>query len=143
MGHGRTVLHAVGYGLLDGLGVLVAPPRVGVVVYPRVAGELVGSREAFGAAGELAGVRLLAGVGSNMAGLVLQTVESLVTKRAFVGSRQVLAVVPVHAPIHVWHHTDGCHFSFVLLLLLGFDLSQLSPGCLLVSLNGGLRVQQT
>lgn len=84
----------------DGLGggdggsmLLVASPGVGVVVYPRVAGELVRAGEALCAAGELAGVGLLSSVGADVTGLVLKAVEGLVTERAFVGTRQVLPVV--------------------------------------------------
>lgn len=72
---------------------LVASPRVGVVVYPGVPGELVGAAEAFRASGESAGVRLLSSVGPDVAGLVLETVEGLLTQRALVRARKVLAGV--------------------------------------------------
>lgn len=54
-------------------------------------GQLIGATEAFGAAGELAGMRLLAGMGANMASLVFQTMESPITERALVGTREILA----------------------------------------------------
>ena len=93
-------VHAAAHGLfgdVDGLGVVVllafAPPRVWVVVDSRVAGELVGSAEAFCAAGELAAVRLLARVGADVPGLVLQAVKGLLADGTLVGARQVLALV--------------------------------------------------
>lgn len=70
---------------------LVAASGVGVVVDSRVAGQLIGATEAFGAAGELAGMRLLAGMGTDMASLVFQTMEGPITQRALVGTRQILA----------------------------------------------------
>ena len=69
----------------------VASLRVGVVVYPRVAGQLVGPTEAFRATGELARVRLLTRMCTDVSGLVLQTVESTVTEGALVRARQILA----------------------------------------------------
>lgn len=72
---------------------LVAPPGVGVVVDAGVPGQLIRAREFLGAARELAGVRLLSSVGANVPGLVLQPVESLVTERALVRARQLIAVV--------------------------------------------------
>lgn len=69
---------------------LVASPRVGVAVYPRVPGQLIRAGELLAAARELAGVRLLAGVGADVSGLVLQTVEGLVAERALVGARELV-----------------------------------------------------
>lgn len=68
---------------------LVTTTRVGVVVDPRVPGQLVGARKLLGAAWELAGVRLLAGVGANVSCLVLEAVEGLVAERALVRARQL------------------------------------------------------
>lgn len=70
---------------------LVVPPGIGIVVNPRVTGELVGAAEAFGTAWELAGMRLLAGVGANVPGLVFQTVEGTVAERTLVRTREVLS----------------------------------------------------
>jgi hypothetical protein len=69
---------------------LVAPARVGVVMYPGVTSQLVWARELLAAAGELAGVRLLSSVRSNMAGLVLQAMEGLVAERTFVWPGQLV-----------------------------------------------------
>lgn len=69
---------------------LVASPRIGVAVYPRVPGQLVRAGELLAAARELAGVRLLAGVGADVSGLVLQTVEGLVAERALVRARELV-----------------------------------------------------
>jgi hypothetical protein len=69
---------------------LVASPGVGVAVYPRVPGQLVGARELLAAARELAGMRLLAGVGADVSSLVLQAVEGLVAERALVGARKLV-----------------------------------------------------
>ena len=71
------------------LAMLVSPAGVGVAVYPRVTGQLVGSRELLGATRKLADVRLLAGVGADVPRLVLQTVECLVAEGAFVRPRQL------------------------------------------------------
>ena len=68
---------------------LVTTTRVGVVVDPRVPGQLVGARKLLGAARELAGMRLLAGVSADMSGLVLEAVEGLVAERALVRARQL------------------------------------------------------
>ena len=69
---------------------LVASSRVGVVVYPRVPGELVGPAESFGASGERACMGLLAGMGADVTGLVLEAVEGLLAQRTLVGAGQVL-----------------------------------------------------
>lgn len=71
---------------------LVTAAGVGVVVYPRVPGELVGPTEAFRASGEGAGMWLLASMGANMARLMLQAVEGLLTQRALVRARQILTL---------------------------------------------------
>lgn len=71
---------------------LVSSARVGVVVYPRVPGEFVGPTEALRASRESACMWLLACVGANVARLMLKTVESLLTQRALVRPRQVLAL---------------------------------------------------
>jgi len=108
----RVVVHAG----LDGGGggcccdvLLVAAARVGVVMYPRVARQLVGSAEALCAARELAGVRLLASVRPDMTRLVLEAVEGLVAKRALVRARQVGAVFVrvLHVDTHR-RHGHGC-----------------------------------
>lgn len=67
----------------------VASLRVGVVVYPRVAGQLVGAGELLAATREGAGVGLLARVSSDVASLVLETVEGLVAHGALVGPGQL------------------------------------------------------
>lgn len=77
-------------GVVSGLASLVSPTRVGVVVYPRMAGELVRTGELLAATRVLAGVRLLASVRTNMPGLMLETVKSLVTKWALVRTRQLV-----------------------------------------------------
>lgn len=86
---------------------LVPSARVGVVVYPRVARQLVGATEALGAARELAGVRLLARVGADVSGLVLEAVEGLVAQRALVGARQVGTMVLVLLLHCVGHGGDS------------------------------------
>jgi hypothetical protein len=101
-------------------------------------GQLVGSREALGAAGELAGVRLLARVRPDVSGLVLETVEGLVAQWALVGSGQVLAVLTGLTADHGRHHTDGSHFCAPLVLL---DLPQLLTSSLLLGLDGRLGIQ--
>ena len=53
-------------------------------------GQFVRSREFLAAARELAGMRLLASVSTDVSRLVLETVESLVTKRALVGTRKLV-----------------------------------------------------
>jgi hypothetical protein len=45
--------------------------RVGIVVYPGVPGEFIGSAEAFGTSRKLAGMWFFASVGSDMASLML------------------------------------------------------------------------
>ena len=65
----------------------ITPPRVGVVVYPRVSSQFIGSTEPLGTACELTSMRFLARMGPNVSRLMLQPVESLVAQRAFVGSR--------------------------------------------------------
>jgi hypothetical protein len=69
---------------------LVAPSRVGVVVYPGVSGELVRAGKLLAAARKLASVRLLSSVCSNVPRLVLQAVESLIAKRTLVRTRQLI-----------------------------------------------------
>lgn len=86
---------ASGSGSRGGDMLLVSASRVGVVVYPRVPGELVGPAEALRASGEGAGVRLLARVGANMASLVLEAVEGLLAQRALVRAREVVPLVVV------------------------------------------------
>jgi len=115
LGHGGAVLHAILDGLVHLL-CLVTPSRVGVVVYPRVAGQLVGAGEAFGAAVELAGVRLLAGMGANVSGLMLETVEGFIAQGTLVGSGQILSVLAVLAHGH-GHHLHGRHLRESLLFV--------------------------
>lgn len=69
---------------------LVAPARIGVVVNPRVTCQFIGTRKLFATSRILAGVRLLARVSANMPRLVLEPVESLVTERAFVRTREFI-----------------------------------------------------
>jgi hypothetical protein len=69
---------------------LVASPGVGVVVNARVAGELIGARKLLAAARELAGMWLLTRVSTDVSRLVLEAVEGLVTKRAFVRTRKLV-----------------------------------------------------
>lgn len=71
----------------------VASARVGIVVYSRMAGQLIGATEALAAAGKLAGVGLLARVGANVSCLMLQTVEGLFAERTFVRTWQVWPVI--------------------------------------------------
>ena len=118
--------------LLDSLLCLVTPPRVGVVMYPGMAGEFIGTRKSFGAAGELAGMRLLSGMGSDMPRLMLKTVEGLITERTLVRAGQVLSVLAMLASNHGGHHTDSRHFSVSLLL---FQKPQFLPRSLLLSLE--------
>jgi len=109
---------------------LVALPRVGVVVYPRVAGQLVGARELLAAAGELAGVRLLTRVGADVTSLVLEAVEGLVAQGALVGSRELALSL---GGLSSWERPigsddgDGSHIYFLLLLLLLLSCTFLVP----------------
>lgn len=80
---------------------LVATPRVRVVVYSRVPGELVGSTEALGASRERAGVRLLARVRADMASLVFKAVEGLLAQRTLVRAWEVVALVFVGAGLSI------------------------------------------
>lgn len=57
---------------------LVAATRIGVVVYARVTGQLVGSAEALRATWKLAGVRLFARVRSNVSRLMLESMKGLI-----------------------------------------------------------------
>ena len=85
----------------------------------RVAGQLVGAREALGAARELAGVRLLAGMGADMPRLMLEAVEGLVAERALVGPGQIRTLVGVRAGgSHGGHHGDGSHLGVALVFVI-------------------------
>lgn len=64
----------------------VSSLRVGVVMYPRVASQLIRAGELLAASRKLAGMGFLASVGSDMSGLMLQTVERLVAHGALVRS---------------------------------------------------------
>lgn len=68
---------------------LVSPPRVGIIVNPRVARQLIRATETLGAARELARMGLFAGMGPNVAGLMLEAVKGPVAQRALVGSREI------------------------------------------------------
>lgn len=95
---------------------LVAPTRVGVVVYSRVTSEFVGSAEALGASGELAGVGLLASVGTDVSGLMLEAVEGLVAERTLVRARKIRTVVLVlglHGMRHCGDSRGGGHDGWV------------------------------
>lgn len=52
--------------------------RVGIVMDPRVPGQLVGSTETFGAAGKSTGVWLLARMSSDMSGLMFQPMKGFI-----------------------------------------------------------------
>lgn len=85
----------------------VAPPRVGVVVNPRVAGQFVRPTEAFGTAGKHASMWLFPRMGSNMSGLMFQSMKGLITQRTFVRSREILPSVVGDAIQQRWdpaHH---------------------------------------
>lgn len=62
---------AVPHNVVGRLGVFIASPRIGVVMYPGVAGKLVRAGELLAAARELASVRLLASVRPDVPCLVL------------------------------------------------------------------------
>lgn len=83
---------------------LVVPSRVGVVVNPRMTGELVRATEALRAAGELAGMRFLARMRANMSGLVLQAVEGTVAERALVRAREILSRLFLVRSTTALHH---------------------------------------
>ncbi len=110
---------------------LVSPSGVGVAVYPRVTGQLVGSRELLGATRELADVRLLAGVGADVPRLVLQTVECLVAEGAFVRARQLgcrlHGLSTGEGPIRTYHG-DRRHVFVSSLWILFLSLSRGSLG---------------
>lgn len=115
----------------------MAPSGVRVVVDARVTGQLVGAREALGAAGELAGVRLLARMRADVPRLVLEAVEGLVTEGAFVGARQVGALLAVRSWGHGGHHADRSHFGVALVLAV-------VKTALLVGVGSGRRgIEQT
>ena len=101
---------------------LVPPSRVGVVVYPRVASQLVGAGKFLAAARELAGVWLLASMGADVPRLVLQAVEGLVAERALVGTGQLVRVLrrlgARERPVGL-DNGNGCarHFTLALLWL--------------------------
>lgn len=135
------MLHAtIAHRLLVDMLCLVTPSRIGIVVYPRVSSELIGTRESLCAARELTGVRLLARVRSNVSGLMLETVEGLIAERTLVRTWEILSVLAMLTPNHRGHHADGCHLCFVLFPL---DLGQFPPRSFLISLYGGLWIQQT
>lgn len=116
------MLHANLRSLCHGLLCLITPPRVWIVVYPRMPRQFVRSGETLRTAGKLTGVWLLAGVSSNMSGLMLETVKGLIAQRTLVGTRQILTVFSMDSPVHLGHHTDGGHLCFSLGLLGGVDL---------------------
>lgn len=108
-----------------------------------MAGELIRSAEALGAALELASVRLLTGVGADVSGLVFEAVESLIAQGALVWTWQVGSVLPLLPRSQVGHHAHGCHLCSLLLLLLLLlrQEGQFLPRSLLLFLEGRLRVQ--
>ena len=75
---------------------LLISAGVGVVVYTRVASQLVRSTEALATSWELTGVRLLAGMRTDMSGLMLEAMKRSVAKRTLVGPRKVLSVFWIH-----------------------------------------------
>ena len=81
---------------------LVAPSRVGIIVYPRVSSQLIGPAEAFGAAGERAYVWFLPRVGSYVSRLMFEAVKGLFAEGAFVGSGQVLSLIVRKASDQRW-----------------------------------------
>ena len=81
------MLHGVDKILVVLLSDLVTSPCVGVIVYPRVSGKLIGAGEFLAAARELASMWFLSGMCSNVSGLVLKAVEGLIAERALVRSR--------------------------------------------------------
>ena len=87
----------------------VAPPRVGVVVNPRVAGQFVRATEAFGTAGKHASMWLFPRMGSNMSGLMFQPMKSLITQRTFVRSREILPSVVGNAIQQRWDPAHNGH----------------------------------
>jgi hypothetical protein len=92
------------HSLLDSLVRRLTPSRVGVVVYPRVPGQFVGSAKSLCAAWKLARMRLLTRMGSNMSCLMLKTVKSLITQRALVWSREILPVLTSVLTTNHWGH---------------------------------------
>ena len=63
---------------------LVAAPRVRVVVYSRMSRQLVRSAKSLRTSWELTSMRLFASVRSNMAGLVFKAMKRLIAERAFI-----------------------------------------------------------
>jgi hypothetical protein len=133
-----AVDHATLDSLGDGLLCLVTSPRVWVVVYPGMSGELVGSRELLCASRKLARVRLLSRMRPDVSGLMLEAMEGFVAKRTLVRSWQVLSVLPMLAPDHGGHHADRGHFCFSLFL---FYLFELLSRRLLLGLQLRLRIE--
>jgi hypothetical protein len=72
---------------------LVAPARVGVVVYPRVTSKLVRARKLLRATRELASVRFLARMSTDMPSLMLEAMKGLIAERALVGARELIGVL--------------------------------------------------
>lgn len=102
--------------------VLVAPPRVGVAVYPRVPGELIGAGEFLAAAWEVAGMRFLARVGPDVPRLVLKTVEGLLAQRALVRPWELIVDLSRLAGRQRTvgsEDGDGRHVAYRLVQLLG------------------------
>src|SRR5579859_1802716 len=87
---------------------------VWVRVYPGVTSELVGPAEAFGTTRKGACMRLLSGMGANMPGLMLETMECLVAKRAFIGSWHFTLTLLLGGKVAIVHrlrhYCGGCHF---------------------------------
>lgn len=69
--------------------VLIASPRIGVCMNPRVAGELVRATEPFRASWKCAAMRLLTSMCADVSSLVLQSVECFITERTLVGPRKL------------------------------------------------------
>jgi len=103
--------------------ILVSPPGVGVVVYPRVSSQLIAAGELLGATGKVASMGLLAGVSANVPGLVFQAVEGLVTERALVGARQFVGALCLlsagQGPVGLdGRNSSGSHIAVVSLVFV-------------------------
>ena len=131
-------LHSVDHAVMMVLLLFGASPRVGVVVYPRVTSQFVGTGELFTAPRKLASVGFLSGVCADVACLMLEAVEGLVAERTLVGAREFVGglrgLASGDGP--VWPDDgDGCHIPFTLLLLL------LLQSALLLSAGRGVRIE--
>lgn len=67
----------------------IVSSRVGIVVDPRIAGQLIGSRESLCAPGVMATVGLFASMCPNVSCLMLEPVECFLAEGALVRAREV------------------------------------------------------